>query len=119
MQTTEWQDANKYVDTKNIVEGTAGQLYGIYFVEYDLAAKVTGAGASGVDVYLNLIFGKNAFGVPDVEGSSKPDIIVHPAGSGGTNDPLNQFNTVAWKSAFATLRLNELCIARYECTATI
>lgn len=119
MQTTEWIDANKYIDNKNLIEGVAGELYGIYFIEYDLASKVAGAGAAGVDVYLNLVVGKGAFGVPDVQGSSKPQIIVHSAGSGGVSDPLNQFNTVAWKSAFATIRMNELCIVRYECTASI
>jgi N4-gp56 family major capsid protein len=119
MQTTEWIEANKHVDTTNLVEGILGELYGIYFIEYDLASKVAGAGSSGVDVYLNFFFGKGAFGVPDIQGSSKPQIIVHPAGSGGTSDPLNQFNTVAWKSAFTALRLQELAIVRYECTATV
>jgi N4-gp56 family major capsid protein len=119
MQTTEWIEANKYVQNDALIEGTIGELYGIYFVEYDLASKVAGAGAAGVDVYQNFFFGKGAFGVPDIQGSSKPEIIVHPAGSGGTSDPLNQFNTVAWKSAFTALRLNELCICRYECTATV
>jgi N4-gp56 family major capsid protein len=119
MQTTEWIEANKHVDTTNLVEGVLGELYGIYFLEYDLANKVAGAGAGGVDVYQNFFIGKGAYGVPDIQGSSKPQIIVHPAGSAGGADPLNQFNTVAWKSAFATIRLNELCIARYECTATV
>lgn len=119
MQTPEWQDANKYVKNDNLIEGTIGELYGIYFIEYDLAKKDAGAGASGVDVYENLFIGKGAFGVPDVEGSSKPQIIVHPAGSGGTSDPLNQFNTIAWKAALATIRLQELAMVRYECTATV
>lgn len=119
MQTTEWIEANKYVKNDALIEGTIGELYGIYFLEYDLAKKDAGAGAASVDVYENLFIGKGAFGVPDIEGSSKPDIIVHKAGSGGVSDPLNQFNTVAWKAALATVRLQELAMVRYECTATV
>jgi N4-gp56 family major capsid protein len=119
MQTTEWKDQNTYVDTKNRQEGILGKLYGIYFLEADNAVKYTGAGASAADAYATVFIGKGAYGVPDVSGSSKPEIIVHKAGSGGIADPLNQFNTVAWKSAFTSVRLNELCIVRYESGATV
>lgn len=119
MQTQEWKDQNTYVDTKNREQGIAGKLYGIYFMEVDNALKFTGAGATAADVYGTIVVGKNAYGVPDVEGSSKPQIIVHKAGSGGVSDPLNQFNTVAWKSVFTAVRLNELCIVRYESGASV
>lgn len=119
MQTQEWKDQNTYVDTKNREDGVLGKMYGIYFLEADNAVKFAGAGSAGADVYGTIFIGKGAYGVPDIEGSSKPEIIVHKAGSAGTADPLNQFNTVAWKSAFTTLRLNELCIVRYESGATV
>lgn len=119
MQTQEWKDQNTYVDAKNREEGVLGKMYGIYFLEADNAVKFAGAGSAGADVYGTIFIGKGAYGVPDVEGSSKPEMIVHKAGSGGVADPLNQFNTVAWKSAFTTLRLNELCIVRYESGATV
>jgi N4-gp56 family major capsid protein len=119
MQTAEWKEQNTYVDTKNREEGVLGKMYGIYFLEADNAKKFAGAGNLGADVYGTIFVGKGAYGVPDIEGSSKPEIIVHKAGSAGTADPLNQFNTVAWKCAFTTLRLNELCIVRYESGATV
>jgi len=119
MQTQEWKDQNTYTDTKNREEGTLGKMYGIHFLEADNAVKFAGAGATGADVYGTIIIGKGAYGVPDVNGSSKPEIIVHKAGSAGTADPLNQFNTVAWKSAFTTVRLQELAILRYESGATV
>lgn len=118
MQTTEWKDQNTYVDNKNRQDGVLGKMYGIYFLEADNAPKFAGEGATGADVYGTIIIGKGAYGVPDVEGSSKPEIIVHKAGSAGTADPLNQFNTVAWKSAFTAVRLQELAILRYESGAT-
>lgn len=119
MQTQEWKDQNTYTDVSNRVEGTLGQMYGIYFLEVDNGVKYAGAGAAGVDVFATLFIGRGAYGVPDVEGSSKPEIIVHKAGSGGIADPMNQFNTVAWKAAFTAARLNELCIVRYESGASV
>jgi N4-gp56 family major capsid protein len=119
MQTQEWKDQNTYTDTKNRVEGTLGKMYGVYFLEADNAPKFAGAGSGGADVYGTIFIGKGAYGVPDVQGSSKPEIIVHNAGSGGVSDPLNQYNTVAWKSAFTAVRLQELAIVRYESGATV
>lgn len=119
MQTQEWKDQNTYVNTKNREEGTLGMMYGIYFLEVDNGVKFDAAGASGADVYGTLFVGRGAYGVPDIEGSSKPEIIVHKAGSAGSADPMNQFNTIAWKCAFTVVRLNELCIVRYESAATV
>lgn len=119
MQLQEWKDQNTYVDTKNREEGFLGKMYGIYFMEVDNGVVFTGAGASSADVYGTIFLGRGAYGLPDIEGSMKPEIIVHPAGSAGGADPLNQFNTVAWKCAFAVVRLQELAIVRYESGATV
>lgn len=119
MQTTEWVKAN--IDaggSKNFEDGIIGKMYGIYFIEVDNGMKYTGLGASGADIFATLFVGKGAYGIPDVEGSSKPEIIVHGAGSAGTADPMNQFNTVAWKCVFAAMRINELCLVRLESGAT-
>ncbi|GAN11067.1 conserved hypothetical protein [Mucor ambiguus] len=119
MQTPEWKEQNTYVDTKNREEGILGKMYGIYFREVDTGVKFEGAGASGADVYGTIFLGRGAYGIADIGGSVKPDIIVHPAGSAGSADPLNQFNTVAWKCAFTAVRLQELAIVRYESGATV
>jgi N4-gp56 family major capsid protein len=119
MQDTKWEDANKYVDNKNLIEGLIGKYKGIYFIEADNAPKYAAAGASSADVYGNLIIGKGAYGIPDVEGSAKPEIIIHEAGSAGSADPMNQFNTVAWKALFTSVILNQLCLVRYECSASV
>ena len=119
MQTQEWKDQNTYVDTKNRQEGILGKMYGIYFLEADNAMKWAGAGAASADVFGTLFIGKGAYGVPDVAGSSKPEMIVHKAGSSGTSDPLNMFNTVAWKCAFTVARLQELAMVRLETGATV
>jgi N4-gp56 family major capsid protein len=118
MQTQEWKDQNTYVTIDNRKNGELGKLYGVYFLEAVNVAVAVGAGAAAIDVHLNLMIGAGAYGIPDIEGSSKPEIIVHPAGSAGTADPLNQFNTVAWKSAFTSVILQQLAIIRYECAVT-
>ncbi|MBA9088727.1 N4-gp56 family major capsid protein [Fontibacillus solani] len=119
MQLPEWVKANVENGTKNFEDGIIGKLYGVYFVEVDNGVKYAGEGASSADVYATLFIGRGAYGIPDVEGSSKPEIIVHSAGSAGTADPLNQFNTVAWKCVFATMRINELCLVRLESGASL
>jgi N4-gp56 family major capsid protein len=90
IQTQEWKDQNTYVSTSNRESGEIGRMYGIKFIEYDFAAKFTGAGATGIDVYSCLFLGRDAFGVVDIEGSQKPEIIVKPLGSSGVGDALNQ-----------------------------
>lgn len=125
MKDPEWVSQNTYVNTKNRVDGLLGKMDGVYFLEYDNAPKYLnagadpdGAGAAPADhVYATIIIGKGAYGVPDIEGSSKPEIIAKGLGENG-NDPMNQRWTLAWKSAFTALRLNELCIVRYESGAT-
>jgi N4-gp56 family major capsid protein len=112
----EWKDQNTYVDVKNREQGIAGQMYGIYFLEATTAPVFAGACASAADVYGTLVIGEGAYGIPDVQGSSKPEIIVKNS-SGDSNDtsnPMNLYSTVAWKSAFTAVRLNEKCILRYE-----
>ena len=107
-----WQDVAKYSDGANIMKGEVGKLFGVRFVETTNIKKVTNTG--GADVQMSVIFGKDAYGVVDLEGANKPKMIVKPYGSAGSSDPLNQLATVAWKSVFATARLNESSIVRIE-----
>lgn len=119
MQLDEWKKANVENATSDFRDGSIGRLYGIRFYEVDNGVIFQGAGEAGADVYGTIFLGRGAYGIPDIEGSVKPDIIVHPAGSAGSADPLNQFNTVAWKCAFTTVRLQELAIVRLESGATV
>lgn len=118
MNLQEWKDQNVYVDTKNREQGIAGQMYGIYFLEANTAPVFTGAGAAAVDVYGTIVIGADAYGIPDVAGSSKPDIIVKNSNgdSNDTSNPMNLYSTIAWKSTFTAIRLEEKAILRYEST---
>ena len=109
----EWKDQNTYVDVKNREAGIVGQMYGIYFMEANTASTFTNGGAgSNLAGKSMIIIGAEAFGVPDIAGSSKPEIMVFTEGS--TENPMGLYSTVAWKSTFTCARLNELSILRCE-----
>lgn len=109
----EWKDQNTYVSVENRKNGIMGKMYDIYFMEANTAPVFTNGGAGGnLAGKSMLIIGDGAFGIPDVAGSSKPEIMVF--GDGSTENPMELYKTVAWKSTFTAARLNELCILRVE-----
>ncbi len=107
-----WQDVSKYSASTQVFDGEVGSLYGVRFVRADNMPVFKGAGASSSDVHATIILGKNAYGVVDIAGSSKPEMIVKPVGSG--DDPLNQRSSAGWKCMFTAIRLEELAILRVE-----
>jgi N4-gp56 family major capsid protein len=109
----EWKDQNTYVDVKNREAGIVGQMYRIYFMEATTAPTFADGRALGnLAGKSMIILGEGAFGIPDVAGSSKPDIMVFS--DGNTENPMALYSTVAWKSTFTAVRLLELGILRLE-----
>lgn len=115
----EWREPNLYSATKNIFNGEIGELYGIRFVETTMCPIWAGEGNAGADVYGTLVLGEGAYGVVDVAGSSKPEVIVKAKGSAGSGDPLDQRSTVGWKALMATIRLEELAMIRVEHSSSL
>lgn len=113
-----WVDVAKYSDKEKIYDGEVGKLFGVKFIRTDNPKVFTGEGAAGVDVHCTIIIGKDAYGICDIAGSSKPEIIVKPYGSAGTADPLNQRSTCGWKCMFTVKILQELAVLRIEHTVT-
>ena len=67
------------------------------------------------EVHVTLVFGADAYGVIDVDGSGAVETIIKPCGSEGSADPLNQRSTVGAKvAAYAAKVLNPLWIVRIE-----
>ena len=87
---------SQYQDKENIYTGEVGRLFGVRLVETTEAKVFEGAGASGADVASVIVLGQYAYGVTSLKGA-KPRVIVKPAGSAGTADPLDQISTVGWK----------------------
>ena len=120
MNDTLWEDVSKYNGGTAIMKGEIGKLCGVRFIETTnnkVKAK-SGAGTTAIDVHCTMIIGKDAYGVVDIEGSSKPKMIVKAHGSAGTADPLDQRATSGWKALFTAKRLNELAMVRLETAAT-
>ncbi len=64
---------------------------------------------SSPTVYHNLLMGKNAYGIVDIDGTMMKHIFK-PFGSGGVSDPLDQQATMGWKSTFTARILNDAFI---------
>lgn len=109
-----WKDVSTYSKSEQIYDGEIGKLYGVKFVRASNTKVFPSAGAASTDVHTTMILGRDAYGVVDIAGSAKPQVIVKPHGSAGTGDPLNQIATSGWKALFTAIRLNELCMVRIE-----
>ena len=94
---TLWQDVAKYSAGERIFEGEIGKLFGVIFVETTLGKVFANSGAENADVATTLVFGEEAYGVVDIEEGGHLRTIVKPAGSAGSQDPLDQISTVGWK----------------------
>ncbi|MBQ2698607.1 MAG: N4-gp56 family major capsid protein [Firmicutes bacterium] len=86
-------------------KGEIGQMYGIHFIETTTLGGFTDGGSGGLAGKNTVIIGADAFGIPDIEGSSKPEILVF--GEGNTENPMALYKTVAWKACFAAAILDE------------
>ncbi len=81
---------------------------------YTLDAGKPDSDKKCADVHMSVIFGKDAYGVIDLENGAL-ESIVKPRGSAGADDPLDQRSTVGAKvSGFAAVILNQLWIVRIE-----
>ena len=112
MSDTLWQDVSKYNGGENIEKGELGKLHGVKFFETTLCPESEGK-------HRTLIIGRDSYGVTSVEGESQPRILMKPAGSAGTADPLDQVSTIGWKGMFTAVRLNEdaMCCIYHSVTA--
>lgn len=82
---------------------------------YSTEAGALAADKSAADVHFSLVFGKDAYGVVDLEGHGAMQSIVKPRGSAGADDPLDQRSTVGAKvPAYAAKILNDLWLVRIE-----
>lgn len=112
-----WQDISKYNGAENIMKGEIGRIHGVRFILTTMCPTDATTATAGT-LHKTLIVGKDAYGVVDVDGSSKPEIIIKPTGSAGTEDPLNQRGSVGWKAMAVTVRLQELAMVCIQSMAS-
>lgn len=117
--TTEHEIASYAAATKTVTLTAAATLAADAIVYSEDAGAVDATTKAGVDVHSTVIFGKDAYGMVDVEGSGALQIIIKPHGSAGSADPLDQRATVGAKvAAYAAKILNELWLIRIEHTVS-
>lgn len=100
---------------KPMLKNEIGTIFGVTFFRITNPKIFEGEGAGGVDVHTSIFIGRNAYGVVDVTGEGNAKMYIKGLGSAGTEDPLNQRQSIGWKlNAFGAVRLEELAICRYE-----
>lgn len=100
-----WLVSNQYMDAQKIFNGEVGKMYGVRFLMSQNAYTVQNG--SSVNCYYNYFFGKEPFGIVDLE-QQNLQVMVHRAGTSGAADPLDQINSVGWKVSFAAIVLQAL-----------
>jgi N4-gp56 family major capsid protein len=113
-----WASVEKYASNVVLLPGEVGTLDEVRFVMTTNAKKFAGAGAGGIDVHATLILAANAYGVLDLANSQASSLIYKGLGSAGTADPLNQVQTLGWKSYFVAKILNDDFMVRIEHAVT-
>lgn len=105
----EYADALVYAgargDANPFFAGNLPPVEGVQLVETNNLRIRTSYGMSGADVYEIVMFGKGFYGVSELD-SQQAQLIIHPRGTGGHTDPLEQYSTIGWKAALAGVILN-------------
>ena len=105
-----------YASGGGVMENEVGKYRNIRFVTSTNTKIWPDASGSATDVYAVLIFGRNAYGIVPLQRGSGRTIIQR---AGGNTDPLEQRNTVGWKSAGCAIILNDAWMYRIEVTTGI
>lgn len=122
MRDPEWIDAHKYAAPENLYKGEIGQIAGVRFVE-STEAKIwrdntcpvyTPGSPAFYAVFSCLFFGKDAYGVTQIEGGGLQTIIKQK-GSSGVADALDQRSSIGWKATKTAEILLPNNLVRVEC----
>lgn len=105
--------------TKTVKLSAAASLTADAVVYSEDAGAIDSTTKKGLPVHATLVFGRDAYGVIDVDGKGAVKLIVKPHGSGGSADPLDQRATVGAKvTAYAAAMLNDLWLVKIEHTVS-
>jgi N4-gp56 family major capsid protein len=122
-----WVNVYNYANPEIALTDEIGAIndlagYAIRFIVTNNDKVFSGEGKDGIDVYGDVIFGKEFFAETDlVDAANKNsfEFIAKAPGSAGTADPLNQRSTMGWKCpAFGVDIIKEVNGYRYEHAVT-
>lgn len=99
-----------YASQKTVLESERGAIEEVRFLASSVAHKegdATAAFPSTAGTYYYIpIVAKHAYGVVDLK-KANAKLIIHPKGSAGSADPLNQRQTAGWKNMNVCRILND------------
>jgi len=100
-----WIDANKYTDSNadKLMKGEVGRIAGVRFLETSNGYTKGSGVVSSSTVYTTSLFGRDAFGVTELQNLKT---FVKSFGSAGTGDPTDKVATAGWKTTFGATALN-------------
>lgn len=112
-----WIEAHKYAATDEIFNGEIGTLHNVRFIENADAPVLRGdyANKLGTSTYATYFFGKDSFGIIDLEGGALEMLVKDKSEVGG---PLEQYSTIGYKffSAGATILYPERVVRAMSCS---
>ncbi len=121
-----WVDVDSYANPALAIQNSDGSIYevgalrklngtSIRFLMTTNDLVFSAAGSSGINVYGDLIFGKEAYGQTTLKGRKTIKFLAKAPGTGGTDDPLDQRSTFGWKvETFGAGILKQVALMRYE-----
>lgn len=111
-----WIDVSKYAKPEQMVKGELGKMHGMKFFETtNLETVNSSESGTKIPVHIAYAYGKDSYDCIDLEGGAgKPEIIVKPNGSAGTDDPLNQRASAGWKNCFTAVITQPMALVRVE-----
>lgn len=121
VQDKDWLDAAKYSTPDKLAKGEIGTLDGIRYIDDTNPHRenVYGTYSATGSVYTSLYFGKDAYGLTKLAGTSSPKApsmtILRNADK---SDLLNQFVLAGWKAYYQAICLNKAFIVAYRTKST-
>lgn len=109
----DYKEIFKYTENSAFKNGFLASFEGVEWYESTEAKIFAKGGASNADVYSTIVTGKDAYATTPLAGEGM-ETIIHPRGSAGTADALNQRSTVGWKSMKAVSILTQQYMVRIE-----
>lgn len=122
---SEWLDANTYVDNSLFKGGDLGVLHGVRFTTTNNQVIEADAGAGNVDVYTTFIFGRDAYGTVDLlnqPASLYPtgsQVMVSQPSDISVSNPAGLKGTAAWKAYFTAKVLNSAWLLELKSASSI
>lgn len=118
-----WIDSNKYTEgnADKLMAGEIGKLLGVRFLQSTNAYTrgshyATGSAvAASSTLFVTSFFGKDAFGVTDLQNLKT---YIKNFGSSGVADPTDKIATAGWKCSFASAVLNTAFLVNVTTTVS-